>query len=64
MERLIDLGDTTKARLFYSDGEVAEYDDQALAYQIWLAMPRGVKIAFRGKDDTRPVYSWDCVDRP
>jgi len=43
--------------------EVKEYTDQAEAYSVWLALPKGVRAAFRGAGDNRPVYSWDYVDR-
>lgn len=58
-ERAADL---TKARLFYSNGDVSTYADQSLAYQVWLAMPKGVRVAFRGINDATPVYSHDYVD--
>lgn len=41
--------------------EVKEFGDQAMAYAVWLSLPRGVRAAFRGKNDARPVYSWDYV---
>lgn len=43
--------------------EVREFEDQAMAYSAWLALPKGVGAAFRGANDTRPVYGWDYVDR-
>lgn len=43
--------------------EVREYQDQALAYAVWLALPKGVRAAFRGAGNTRPVYDWDYADR-
>ena len=52
------------ARLYYSDGHVEEYNDQSLALAVYYAMPRGVRVAFRGKGDIRPVYPHDYVDRP
>lgn len=56
-----------KARLYirWKNGheEVREYDDQSLAYAVWLALPKGVRAAFRGADDSSPVYSWNYVDR-
>lgn len=55
--------DATKARIIYSDGRVETYDDQALAYQIYLALPKGTRAAFRGKDDFDAVYPWSCVDK-
>jgi hypothetical protein len=54
--------DTTKARIHYTDGRVQYWDDQALAYAIWLALPKGIRAAFRGAHDDRPVYPWDYVD--
>jgi len=54
--------DTRKARLYFLDGRVDEYSDNNLAYAVWLALPRGIHVAFRGTNDTRPVYPWDCVD--
>ncbi len=44
--------------------EVREYADQAEGYAVYLALPRGVRAAFRGAGDNRPVYPWDYVDRP
>ena len=42
---------------------VEEYNDQSLAYFVYLGLPKGVRAAFRGAGDTRPVYAWDYVDR-
>jgi hypothetical protein len=57
----------TKARLYIRrrDGttQVREFADQAEAYAVWLALPRGVRAAFRGAGDSREVYAWDYVDR-
>ena len=50
-------------KLYYNDGQVVEYADQTLAYEIWLASPKGIRIAFRGEGDERPVYSWDYADK-
>ena len=55
--------DTNKARLYFSDGRIKEYEDQTLAYEIWLVLPKGTRVAFRGKGDKSPVYSWDLVDK-
>jgi hypothetical protein len=55
--------DLTKARLFYSNGHVAAYDDQKMAYAVWLGQPKGVHVAFRGKGDETPVYSHDYADK-
>lgn len=57
------LGDTTKARLFFPNGRIDEFDDQKLAYALWLGLGKGVRAAFRGKNDLTPVYSHDYVDR-
>ena len=54
--------DTTTARLYFHDGRVTHYDDQALAYFVWLHLPKGIRVAFRGANDTTPVYPWDYVD--
>ena len=55
---------TAKARLYYPDGRVEHYADGCLAYAVWLALPRGVRCAFRGAGDQRPVYSHDYADKP
>jgi hypothetical protein len=54
--------DTCKARIYYTGRRVQHCDDQALAFAVWLALPKGVRAAFRGANDTRPVYPWDYVD--
>jgi hypothetical protein len=54
--------DTRMARIHYPDGHVEPYDDQPLAFAVWLALPQGVRAAFRGANDTQPVYPWDSVD--
>ena len=54
--------DTRKARVSFPDGRVTHYDDQKLAYAVWLALPRGTRAAFRGANDPRPVYPWDYAD--
>ena len=57
--------DITKDRLHFAD-HVEHYDPMKnlnLAYQVWLALPKGVRCAFRGANDKRPVYSWDMVDK-
>jgi len=54
--------DIRKARVSFPDGRIAHYGDQQLAYAVWLALPRGSRAAFRGANDTRPVYLWDYVD--
>lgn len=54
--------DKDKARICWSNGEVSGYEDQALAYAVWLGLPKGTRCAFRGKGDNRPIYPWDYVD--
>jgi len=56
--------DTRKARLFFADGHVQRFRNQTFAFALWLALPKGVKVAFRGVNDQRPVYPWDHVDVP
>jgi hypothetical protein len=51
-----------KARLYFPDGRVNHFDDQKLAYAVWLALPKGVRAAFRGTNDARPVHPWDHAD--
>jgi prepilin-type processing-associated H-X9-DG protein len=53
-----------QARIYFADGHVERFRDQKLAFALWLALPKGVKAAFRGADDRRPVYPWDYVDAP
>jgi hypothetical protein len=57
------LGNTDKARLLFSDGRIEHYTDQRLCLAVWYALAKGVRAAFRGAGDTRPVYPWNCVDR-
>jgi len=54
--------DTRKALVCFPDGRVTHYEDQKLAYAVWLALPKGTRAAFRGTNDSRPVYSWDYTD--
>ncbi|MHB8523491.1 MAG: hypothetical protein ACYDH9_22410 [Limisphaerales bacterium] len=56
--------DTRKARLYYPHGEVEHFKSQVFAFAVWLALPKGVCVAFRSANDTRPVYAWDHADRP
>ena len=53
-----------KAQIYWSDGTVSTYENQTLAYAVWLGVRKGIRCAFRGKGDNRPVYSWDYVDKP
>lgn len=52
------------ARIHFRDGRVAKFTDQRLAYRTWLSLPRGIRAAFRGRGDPRPVYAWDYADQP
>ena len=52
------------ARIQFRDGRVSFFKDQQLAYLAWLSLPRGMRSAFRGQGDTRPVYAWDYADKP
>jgi hypothetical protein len=52
------------ARVYFQNGRVTEFKDQKLAYQTWLSLPRGIRAAFRGKGDNRPVYAWDYSNKP
>jgi hypothetical protein len=54
--------DVGKARVYFLDG-VNEYDTNDMAYAVWLGMGKGVRCAFRGVGDRRPVYTWDLVDK-
>jgi hypothetical protein len=56
--------DCSKARLYFPDGQVCQYEDQRLAYFVWLHLPAGIRAAFRGAGDERPVYPWDYADAP
>lgn len=58
----MNIGNTTKPRLIFSDGRIEHFNDQQLMLKVYYALQRGVRCAFRGAGDTRPVYSWDCVD--
>jgi hypothetical protein len=57
------MADLAKSRIYYKDGRIEEYVRQGEAYGLWLALPRGVRAAFRGAGDATPVYSHDFVDR-
>lgn len=57
-----EAADVSKARLYFAD-HVTEYPTDQLAYAVWLGMGKGVRCAFRGAGDARPVYTWDLVDR-
>lgn len=55
--------DTSRARIYFADGHVEHFRNQVFAYIVWLTLPQEVKIAFRGKNDKRPVCPWDRRDR-
>lgn len=55
--------DTSKARIYFANGEVEHFRNQVFAFAVWLMMPKGDKVAFRGRGDTRPVPPWDRRDR-
>ena len=57
-----EAADVSKARVYYADS-VSEFDTDQMAYAVWLGMGKGIRCAFRGAGDTRPVYTWDLVDR-
>jgi hypothetical protein len=52
----VSKADTTKARLYYRNGLVDHFEDQAQCYALWLRCPYPV---FRGANDITPVYSWE-----
>ena len=54
--------DAAKARLIHHDGRVVTFDDERLALQAYYSLPKGARVAFRGKGDPNPVYPWNCVD--
>ena len=56
--------DIRNARVCFPDGRITHYEDQKLAYAVWLALPSGSRAAFRGANDTRPVYPWNYVNAP
>ena len=54
--------ETRTARIYFVDGHVDHFRNQVFAFAVWLALPKGVRVAFRGKNDARPVYPWDYAD--
>lgn len=55
--------DTRTARIYFPDGRVDHFKNDLFAFALWLALPKGTRVAFRGRNDTRPVYPWDRADR-
>ena len=64
MKKPITTVPPSPARIYFRDGRVVAFSKQTLAYQTWLALPRGTRAAFRGQGDLRPVYPWDYADQP
>ena len=56
--------ETRMARIYFADGHVESFRNQVFAFAVWLALPKGVRVALRGKSDARPVYPWDYADVP
>lgn len=54
--------DSSKTRIYFTDGHVEWFDNRVFAFALRLALPKGMRVAFRGANDTRPVYPWDYVD--
>ena len=54
--------DVHKARLYFCNGDIVHYEDQKLAYAVWLSLPKGARTAFRRLNDGQPVYPWDYAD--
>lgn len=52
---------TDCARIFFADGGVSTFDNDAMAYSVWLALPKSTRAAFRGIGDTRAVEPHDYV---
>ena len=55
---------TRKARLHYPNGEVEHFKSQTFAFAVWLALPKDMRVAFRGANDKRPVFGWDYANKP
>jgi hypothetical protein len=51
--------DTSKARIYWRNGDVEYFDDQAHAWQVYLWIALVCPVAFRGAGDTTPVYPHD-----
>jgi len=50
-----------KARIYFNDGSIHHFENQTFAFAVGLSLPKGVRIAFRGANDARPVKSWERV---
>lgn len=55
---------TSKARIYYTDGTVESFRNQQFAYTVWGALPDEIKVAFRGCNDTEPVHLWEYLGKP
>jgi hypothetical protein len=53
----VDSIDVRMARLYLLSRRVMHYDDAKLAYAVWFALPKITRVAFRGANDARAVYS-------
>ncbi len=53
--------DYSRSRIYFPNGRVRHYKDQAMAYQLWLRLPKSTRAAFRAAGDRTPVYSHDYV---
>lgn len=55
------LGDTSKTRIFYSNGRIEHYDSPQLAMSVWYGLPPEIGAAVRDAGDMTPVYPHDYV---
>lgn len=58
---LTDIGNTSKARIFYLDGLIDEYENGKLALQVYYGLHKSTRAAFRAAGDDTPVYPHDYV---
>jgi hypothetical protein len=63
-----EYADTSMARLYYTGDinhpmYVEHYRIQSDAYNLWLALPKGVLYAMRNAGEALPVYHHDLVDK-
>lgn len=54
IDLIVPIGDTSKARIFFSDGTRSDYNDAALALSIYYELPQGCRAAFRAVGDSTP----------
>jgi hypothetical protein len=55
------LGNTSKARIFYPDGRIEEYENGKLALEIYYGLHKSTRAAFRAAGNTDAVLSHDYV---